>query len=168
MSVASIENAILMASAVSAAKTPAAPFTAQNQGVGPLSILLTRPIPVGKPKPIKMPAGMIARRPLLSKANNMAGNQSGKSGLAAALMAAGHPMLSDDVLPIQDVDGELRARSGYPQMRMWPDEAAHFGALADLHSARGEATRAIEAARTACELDPEDEEHRKRVERLGR
>ena len=50
----------------------------------------------------------------------------GKTGLAAALLQAGHPLLSDDLLPIEERDGAFLGRPGYPQMRMWPDEAAHF------------------------------------------
>jgi hypothetical protein len=50
----------------------------------------------------------------------------GKTGLAAALMRAGCPLLSDDVLPVEERDGTFFVRPGYPQMRMWPDEAAWF------------------------------------------
>lgn len=50
----------------------------------------------------------------------------GKTGLAAALMRAGLPLVTDDVLPVEDREGAFLARSGYPQMRMWPDEAAFF------------------------------------------
>ena len=55
-----------------------------------------------------------------------AGNGGGKTSLAAELMRRGHPMLTDDILPL-----ELRAEgvyglAGYPQMRMWPDEAQRF------------------------------------------
>lgn len=50
----------------------------------------------------------------------------GKTGLAAALMRSGSPLLTDDVLPVEDREGKLFVRSGYPQMRMWPDEAAWF------------------------------------------
>ncbi|HEX6902241.1 MAG TPA: hypothetical protein VF789_21165 [Thermoanaerobaculia bacterium] len=50
----------------------------------------------------------------------------GKTGLAAALMRAGRPLLTDDVLPVEDRQGTFFARPGYPQMRMWPDEAAWF------------------------------------------
>ncbi|HSG39948.1 MAG TPA: hypothetical protein VLE27_09955 [Thermoanaerobaculia bacterium] len=50
----------------------------------------------------------------------------GKTGLAAALMRAGFPLLTDDVLPVEVREGGFFARSGYPQMRMWPDEAAWF------------------------------------------
>jgi len=51
---------MLNATARPAANTPAAPLTAQNHGVGRESIALTISIPVGNPKPIRMPEGMIA------------------------------------------------------------------------------------------------------------
>jgi hypothetical protein len=58
---------------------------------------------------------------------------SGKTGLAAALMRAGHPLLTDDILPVEERDGIFLGRPGYPQMRMWPDEAGYFlGAFEDL------------------------------------
>ena len=55
----------------------------------------------------------------------------GKSGLAAALVHAGYPLLADDNLHISSADdtsadGRFLAHPGYPQMRMWPDEADHF------------------------------------------
>ena len=50
----------------------------------------------------------------------------GKTGLAAALLQAGHPLLSDDLLPVEERGGAFFGRPGYPQMRMWPDEALHF------------------------------------------
>jgi hypothetical protein len=50
----------------------------------------------------------------------------GKTGLAATLMRTGRPLLTDDVLPIEETSGGLLARPGYPQVRMWPDEASHF------------------------------------------
>lgn len=50
----------------------------------------------------------------------------GKSGLAAAFLRAGHALLSDDLLPVEARDGGFFGRPGYPQMRMWPDEATHF------------------------------------------
>lgn len=52
--------------------------------------------------------------------------EGGKTGLAAAFLQAGLPLVSDDVLPVEEVEGEFLARPGFPQMRMWPDEAAHF------------------------------------------
>jgi hypothetical protein len=51
----------------------------------------------------------------------------GKSGLAAAMMRfAGGALLTDDVLAVAEQDGGFLAQPGYPQMRMWPDEAEHF------------------------------------------
>lgn len=53
-------------------------------------------------------------------------NKGGKSSLAATLMQLGHPLLSDDILPVELRQGQFAARPGYPQMRMWPDQAQHF------------------------------------------
>jgi hypothetical protein len=50
----------------------------------------------------------------------------GKTGLAAAMMQAGHALLTDDILPVEETGGAFLGRPGYPQMKMWPDEAAHF------------------------------------------
>lgn len=50
----------------------------------------------------------------------------GKSGIVAALIQAGGALLTDDILPVEDRDGTFLGRPGYPQMRMWPDEAEHF------------------------------------------
>ena len=52
--------------------------------------------------------------------------EGGKTGLAAAFLQAGLPLLTDDVLPVEEAGGTFLARPGYPQMRMWPDEAAFF------------------------------------------
>ncbi len=50
----------------------------------------------------------------------------GKSGLAAAMIQAGFPLLTDDLLVLEEREGRWEARPSYPEMRMWPDEAAHF------------------------------------------
>lgn len=50
----------------------------------------------------------------------------GKSALAAGLMQVGFSLLTDDVLPVEAEDEHFLGRSGYPWMRMWPDEAQHF------------------------------------------
>jgi hypothetical protein len=56
----------------------------------------------------------------------VATNKGGKSSLACALMDAGHPLLSDDVVGLQMTTGGLEGRPGFPSMRLWPDQAAHF------------------------------------------
>lgn len=50
---------------------------------------------------------------------------SGKSSLAATMMQAGYPLLTDDLLPVEYSGGEYLGRPSYPQMRMWPDRAQH-------------------------------------------
>jgi hypothetical protein len=50
----------------------------------------------------------------------------GKSGLAAAMVRAGFPLLTDDLLVLEERESRWEARPSYPEMRMWPDEAAHF------------------------------------------
>lgn len=50
----------------------------------------------------------------------------GKTGLAAALLQAGGTLLTDDLLALEETPAGFLARPSYPQMRMWPDEAAHF------------------------------------------
>src|SRR3954447_6221281 len=50
----------------------------------------------------------------------------GKTGLAAAMVQAGFPLLTDDLLVLEEREGGWEARPAYPEMRMWPDEAAHF------------------------------------------
>lgn len=56
----------------------------------------------------------------------LAHNRGGKSSLVAALMQAGHPLLTDDILPLELRDGVPIGQPGYPQMRFWPDQALHF------------------------------------------
>jgi hypothetical protein len=50
----------------------------------------------------------------------------GKTGIAATLMQSGAALLSDDLLALAEDAGTFLGRPGYPQMRMWPDEAEHF------------------------------------------
>ena len=50
----------------------------------------------------------------------------GKSSLAAALAQAGSPLLTDDLLVLEETGDRWEVRPSYPEMRMWPDEAAHF------------------------------------------
>ena len=56
----------------------------------------------------------------------LASNKGGKSSLVAGLMRLGHPLLTDDILPLEERDGGFVGLPSYPQMRMWPDEAQHF------------------------------------------
>jgi hypothetical protein len=53
-------------------------------------------------------------------------NQGGKTSLAASLLQAGGSLLTDDLLPLEVQGSAFLARSGYPQMRMWPDAAECF------------------------------------------
>lgn len=56
----------------------------------------------------------------------LSGNYAGKSSLAAAFVQAGYALLTDDMLAIERHSGTFWGRPGYPQMRLWPDEARHF------------------------------------------
>ncbi len=56
----------------------------------------------------------------------LAQNRGGKSSLAAALMQAGCPLLTDDILPLELRGQVPTGRPGYAQMRFWPDQAEHF------------------------------------------
>lgn len=77
----------------------------------------------------------------------MATSRGGKSGLAAALVREGCPLLTDDILALSvdteresgqsgfdteleptssDFTSGVQADPGYPQMRMWPDAAEYF------------------------------------------
>lgn len=57
----------------------------------------------------------------------------GKSSLAMTLMGAGHPMLTDDILSVERSGGDYLGHPGYPQVRMWPDQARLFlGSYDDL------------------------------------
>ncbi len=66
----------------------------------------------------------------------MATSRGGKTGLAAALVAKGYGLLTDDILALKVDPGQqgirpgfnsrISANPGYPQMRMWPDGAEYF------------------------------------------
>jgi hypothetical protein len=53
----------------------------------------------------------------------LSSNKGGKTSLAAAFMQQGYPLLTDDILLIEQQDGRTNGRSGYPQIRMWPEQA---------------------------------------------
>ncbi len=69
----------------------------------------------------------------------------GKSTTAAALHAHGYPLLSDDLLPIDLGDGLPMARSGFPQLKLWPEALVAVGGtpedLPRLRSAREKRAR---------------------------
>lgn len=48
----------------------------------------------------------------------------GKSTLAAAFMQRGYRLIADDVVPL---DGECRAISGFPRVKLWQDAADEMG-----------------------------------------
>lgn len=50
----------------------------------------------------------------------------GKTGLAAALLAAGGALLTDDLVPVEGRGEDLLVHPSFPQMRMWPDVATTF------------------------------------------
>ena len=56
----------------------------------------------------------------------LASNKGGKSSLAATFMQRGYPLLTDDILPVEERNGRFVGRPGYPSMRFWPDEANYF------------------------------------------
>ena len=56
----------------------------------------------------------------------LSSNQGGKSTLTAAMMQAGMPLLTDDLLPVERTEGAFFGRPGYPAMRMWPEQVKHF------------------------------------------
>jgi hypothetical protein len=53
----------------------------------------------------------------------LASNRGGKSTLAVAMMQAGHPLLTDDVMAVQRTSEGFVARPSYPQLRLWPAQA---------------------------------------------
>lgn len=61
----------------------------------------------------------------------LAGSGGGKSSLAAALHARGHPLVADDVIAVQ-VDGHApTVHPGFPQLKLWPDTVAALGDSAE-------------------------------------
>lgn len=66
----------------------------------------------------------------------------GKSSTAAALLARGHRIISDDVVPIQITPSAVHVVSAYPQIKISPEIATAFGypleQLSFLHPRLGE------------------------------
>ncbi len=55
----------------------------------------------------------------------------GKSTLAAAFAAAGYPILTDDVLPLTTINGEIHTQSGYSRLRLFPNSFKNLQELPD-------------------------------------
>ena len=52
----------------------------------------------------------------------------GKSTTAAAFAQLGYSVLSDDVVVLDDRNGQFRVQPGYPRVNLWPDSVhALFG-----------------------------------------
>jgi hypothetical protein len=51
----------------------------------------------------------------------------GKSTLAATLHARGHPVVADDLVAVRLDAGTPRVVPGLPQLKLWPETAAHLG-----------------------------------------
>lgn len=56
----------------------------------------------------------------------LASKMGGKSSLAATFMEANFSFLTDDFLALRFEEDTWWTSSGFPQMRMWPDQAQHF------------------------------------------
>jgi hypothetical protein len=56
----------------------------------------------------------------------LASNRGGKSSLAASFVQAGAELLTDDLLAVEAGDAGWVGHSGYPRMRLWPDQARRF------------------------------------------
>ncbi len=65
----------------------------------------------------------------------------GKSSLAAALVRSGAPLLSDDILPVEERGGTFLARPGFPQMRLEPEGARLLGAVQGLRPVSPDETK---------------------------
>lgn len=50
----------------------------------------------------------------------------GKSSLGMTFMQEGYPLLTDDILAVERTGESHLAHPGYPQVRMWPDQAERF------------------------------------------
>ncbi|MFO7777943.1 MAG: hypothetical protein R6V28_06295 [Nitriliruptoraceae bacterium] len=50
----------------------------------------------------------------------------GKTTAATALVAAGHPLLVDDLLALELTGEDVLAQPGYPMLRLWPEQVEHF------------------------------------------
>jgi hypothetical protein len=56
----------------------------------------------------------------------LSGRGGGKTSTAVACLAAGHTLVSDDLLALTLEAGGVLVHPGYPQIRVWHDQARHF------------------------------------------
>ena len=54
-------------------------------------------------------------------------NRAGKSTMAALMHSRGHPLLCDDVTPVEIDSSEVRVIPSFPQIKLWPDSADVIG-----------------------------------------
>jgi hypothetical protein len=52
------------------------------------------------------------------------GGGAGKSTIVAALARAGHRILSDDIVVLEEASGTFRIKPSYPHIRLWPDSVS--------------------------------------------
>jgi hypothetical protein len=63
----------------------------------------------------------------------IAASKGGKTSTACAMAQAGHPLLSEDLLPLRVDNHRYVADPGYPMVRMWPDQARWFTGEVEHH-----------------------------------
>lgn len=73
-------------------------------------------------------SGVVVEQKALALAG---GSGAGKSTLAAAFAAAGYPVLTDDILPLEFNEGTHLSFPGYARMRLYPNSFKNISALPD-------------------------------------
>ncbi len=56
----------------------------------------------------------------------LANKGGGKTSTLAACMAAGHALLTDDLLALTGAGAHQRVERGFPALRLWPEQVTHF------------------------------------------
>ncbi len=56
----------------------------------------------------------------------LANSGHGKSTLASAFVRAGHALITDDILPIEESQGTFWGQPGLPQIKLWPDQTEYL------------------------------------------
>jgi len=59
-------------------------------------------------------------------------SQAGKSTIAAAFAKLGYPVLSEDVVTLDELNGRFLVHPGYARIRLWPDSAEALYGSADV------------------------------------